>query len=306
MRSARYFFNHPLDFLSSLVKCFGFLLPDKIYLKWQYYLLMRKKLDLRNPILFSEKLQWLKLNDRNPLYTTMVDKYAVKEYVGEKIGFQYIIPTLGIWDRFEDIEWDELPDKFVLKTTHGGGGTGVVIIDKKKDLNKIKAGHILNRSLKDRGFLRNREWPYKNVPRKIIAEEFLSDGTDKNLDDYKFYCFNGKVKYVLVVKGRNTLNKTYDYFTPAWDHLEFCDEGIVNASEVPEKPELLEKMLEIAEILSHNIPHVRVDMYYVNKNIYFGELTFYDASGFVKYKPEGTDKKLGDLLVLNQNFQNIS
>ena len=194
-----------------IVTRFQFLFSDKLYCKIIYYLEMGKHLDLNAPQSYNEKLQWLKLYDRNPKYTTMVDKYAVKNYVAEKIGSEYIIPTLGIWDKPEDIEWEKLPNQFVLKTTHGGGNTGVVVCKDKSHFDKEKAIVKLNKSLKEDLYRVLREWPYKNVPHRIMAEEYI-EGENGDLPDYKFFCFNGVVKALFVGTERQTGNVKFDYY----------------------------------------------------------------------------------------------
>ena len=189
------------------------LLSDKQYTKLQYRVVTGHKLNLKNPKNYNEKLQWLKLYDRKPVYTTIVDKFAVKGYVRDIIGEQYIIKTIGVWDRFDDIEFDKLPDQFVLKTTHGGGNTGVVICRDKKTIDVKRAKSILEKSLKRDAYKVSREWPYKNVPRRIIAEEYMEDSKTGELRDYKFFCFDGEPKALFVASERQKKEEPcFDFF----------------------------------------------------------------------------------------------
>lgn len=271
------------------------ILPDYIFLKLIFRLKMGYKLDLDNPQTFSEKLQWLKLYNRKPEYTTMVDKAAVKEYVAKIIGEEYIIPTLGVWDRFEDIDFESLPNQFVLKTTHGGGNTGVVICKDKSSFDKESAKAKLNKSLKNCIYRRYKEWPYKNVKHRIIAEEYITDSTGE-LNDYKFFCFNGEPKVMLVSSERLTSVK-FDYFDINFNHLPF-EQGGPNSKKQHARPHNMDKMVDISTKLSSNIPHVRVDLYDVDGKVYFGELTFFDSSGYAKFEPEEWNYEFGKWLKL--------
>lgn len=299
MRSATHFLTHPKDFLSSFLKKYGSFLPDPIYLRWQYRLLMGKKLNLSHPRTFNEKLQWLKIHNRKPEMTAMVDKFAVKDYVAEKIGKEYVIQTLGVWYSLEEVEWDSLPNSFVLKTTHGGGGTGVVVV---KDKSKVSREETLNKLRwsfeQDGGYVTYREWPYKNVPKRIIAEKYVVDQTTGDLRDYKFYCFDGKPKAMLVASERFTSDHPYfDYFDMEKNHLPFTQGG-ENNPKTPKLPDQFDKMKELAASLSVGIPHVRVDFYEANGQVFFGELTFYDSSGYAKFEPEEWDGIFGSWIKL--------
>lgn len=278
------------------------LLPDKVYLSLKFYKYFGRRLDWNNPKSFSEKLQWLKLYDRQQEYTTMVDKYAVKYYVADIIGDDYIIPTLGIWDRPENIEWEKLPNQFVLKTTHGGGNEGVVICRDKDSFDKEKAITLLNASMKTDLYVVWREWPYKNVPKRIIAEQYIEPPIDaKDLADYKFFCFDGKVRGLFVATERqNPVEEVkFDFFDADYNHLPFR-QGHDHAKAMPPKPQNFELMKRIAEQLSEGIPHVRVDLYDLGDRVLFGELTFYHFSGMVPFEPEEWDRRFGDFLKLPQ------
>ena len=272
-------------------------LPDEAYLKLAFRMNMRKKLNLKNPRSFNEKMQWLKLYDRNPEYIRMVDKYEVKPYVADLIGEQYIIPTLGVWDKFEDIDFDSLPNQFVLKCTHDSGG--LVICRDKSKLDREVAKRKIQKSLNRNYYYSNREWPYKNVKPRIIAESYMEDEETAELRDYKFFCFNGQVKALFIATERasKTEETKFDFFDENFSHLPFTN-GHPNADVCPKKPVNFEKMKELAEILSKEIPLLRVDFYEVNGKIYFGELTFSHWSGFMPFEPEEWDYKFGEMLVL--------
>ena len=269
-------------------------LSDREYLEKKFYAMLGYSLDLSNPQTFNEKLQWLKLYDRKPEYTMMVDKYKVREYIKEKLGEEYLIPLLGVWDKAEDINFDKLPNRFVLKCNHNSG-LGMYICKDKSKLteNQIKAiRKNLIKGLQQDYYLTGREWPYKNVPRKIIAEKYMEDETGQ-LRDYKFYCFNGEPKIIMINSDREIGKTKADYFDMDFNWLDL-KWGYEHALVKPLKPINFEKMKELAVVLSKNIPELRVDFYEVNNKIYFGELTFFDGSGFDKIEPKEWDKKLGD------------
>lgn len=287
--------------MASIVSNFLRWLPDAPYLKLLYRFKMGHRLDLKSPKTFTEKIQWLKLYNRKPEYTTMVDKYAVKQYVANIIGEEYIIPTLGVWDKPEDVDWENLPNQFVLKTTHGGGGGGVVICKDKKIFDKNAAIDKLNESLSSDIYRGLREWPYKNVPKRIIAEKFMApekSSAPNDLPDYKFFCFNGKVRFFKVDFGRFVEHHA-NYYSPEGELLEFGEQGLEPDPSYPiELPNNLRDMIALAERMSKNEPFLRVDFYNVNGKIFFGELTFYPASGLGKWTTEEADMKIGKYLNL--------
>lgn len=273
-------------------------MPDKWYLMIMFRILMRRKLNLANPKSFSEKLQWLKLYNRRPEYTMMVDKYTVKKYVSDKIGDKYIIPTLGVWDCPEDIDWDRLPNQFVLKPTHDSGG--IVICKDKTKLDKKEAINKLRKGLKRNYYKMWREWPYKNVPRRIIAEKYISpEPGKKDLPDYKFFCFDGEVKALFVATERQNPNEEvkFDFFDSNFNPLPFR-QGHDHAKKLPQKPKYFEEMKKAAADLSKGLPHARVDFYETRDGILFGEITLFHFSGLVPFEPEDWDYKLGEWLVL--------
>ena len=267
---------------------------DKKYLEKVFECIMGKELDLDNPQTFNEKLQWLKLYDRKPEYTTMVDKYAVKKYVADIIGEEYIIPTLGVWNHFDEIDFDKLPNQFVLKCTHDSGG--LVICKDKNKLDLKAAKQKIEKSLKQNYYWFGREWPYKDVKPRIIAEKYMIDESGYELKDYKFFCFNGEPKMMFIATDRGSDTK-FDFYDIDFNHLPFTN-GHPNANKKIKRPKNYSKMLALAAKLSFGIPHVRVDFYNINGKIYFGELTFFHWSGLVPFEPEEWDYKLGNWLKL--------
>ena len=271
-------------------------MSDSFYLKIYYKTMTNRDLDINNPKTFNEKLQWLKLYDRNPLYTTLVDKYAVREYIKEKIGEEYLIPLIGgPWKSVDEIPFDTLPNQFVLKTTHDSGG--VVICNNKKNFDVNAAKRKLHKSLKNNYYYSGREWPYKNVPPQIIAEKYMVDESGTELKDYKIFNFQGKAKLIQVDYNRFVDHKR-NLYTPEWEYLDVMLQYPNDSQHKIEKPKSLEKMLELAELLSEGIPHVRTDFYSIGEKIYFGEMTFYHGSGFEKFAPPEWDRIVGDWLVL--------
>lgn len=304
MLSFKNYIKNPRNIGKSLLYHFGDELSDSVYLKLMYYFQTGKMLHLKQPKTFNEKLQWLKLHDRKPEYSTMVDKYAVKAYVANIIGKEYVVPTLGVWDSPQEIAWDELPRQFVLKTTHGGGSKGIVLCQDKEKLDKAEAVRLLQAAMKRDLYKSYREWPYKDVKHRVIAEEYLSEthtsnNQDDGLKDYKFYCFHGKPLYCVVISGRQK-NFVNDYFDMEWKHLPITLKGLPFAENVPTKPQHFETMGQLATKLSAGHPHLRVDFYEVNNKIYFSELTFYSASGYGQFTPQECDEIWGNLIDIEQ------
>lgn len=284
---------HPSHLALFLLNKTARLWPDRLYLKLKFRLVMGQKLDLKNPKTFNEKLQWLKLYNHRPEYTTMVDKYAVKQYVADKIGEEYIIPTLGVWNSIDEIDWDALPNQFVLKTTHGGGGGGVIICKDKATFNREEARTKLQKSLDSDIYLNFREWPYKDVVKRVIAEQYMTDESTVELKDYKFFCFNGRVRCFKVDFDRFIDHKAnyYDRDAKLLPFGEVCCMPDFNRQF--EKPKNFDKMIDVVETLSRDIPFVRVDLYNADGKIYFGEITFFPAAGMGKFEPAEWDLLLG-------------
>lgn len=285
--------------LAVLVR-FAKLFPDKAFLRFRYYLERGETLNIDNPKTFNEKINWLKLYNRKPEYTTMVDKYAVKDFVSERIGQKYIIPTIGIWNTPEEIEFDTLPNQFVLKTTHGGGSSGVVICNDSVSFDRASAIRKLQESMKTDIFTGYREWPYKNVPRKIIAEPYMTEGDSFGLTDYKFFCFNGEPRLSQVISDRKTEEKI-DFFDMQWERIESLvglNPKVNNSGSIISRPHSFEEMKQIAKTLSQGTPFSRIDLYEVNGHCYFGEITFFPAGGMGYFRPEEWNEKIGSWIIL--------
>lgn len=272
-------------------------IPDKTYLKLQYWVIMGRTLHLDDPKAFTEKLQWLKLYNRKPEYTTMVDKYAAKKYIASIVGEEYIVPTLGVWKRFDDIDFDALPDKFVLKCNHDSGN--VVICKNKAELDKKAAKALLERALKRNFYWIMREWPYKNVEPRIICEPLLEQEGQSDLSDYKFYCFDGQVKVLHVTFGRGTQEGlSINFYDEQLNQLPVQHFKYPNHDGEFVPPVNYQKMVELAALLSKGIPHVRVDFYDVNGKLYVGELTLFSSGGMGRFKPDSFDMQMGQWLTL--------
>ena len=274
-------------------------LSDEEYLKIRFQYKLDQKLNLTEPKTFNEKIQWLKIHDHNPAYTEMVDKLAVKKLIAEKLGEDCVLPVLGVWDKFEEIDFDQLPDQFVLKCTHDSGG--VFVCTDKASFPMEEAREKIHASMKRDFYLRTREWPYKNVPRKIFAEQYVDDGHGSDLTDYKFYCFHGEPKFCQVISDRRSVEKI-DFFDMDWNLQPFTGIMLPHKPHNPNvtKPESFSEMREAARLLSQEIPFVRVDFYDVNGKMYFGEITFYPGSGFGYYKPEEWNEILGSYIDLQK------
>ncbi len=270
-------------------------IPDSIYIQIYYFAHFKKFCDLKKPSTYNEKLNWLKLHDHNPLYPTLVDKYEAKEYVARIIGNEYIIPTLGVWDTFDDIDFEKLPNQFVLKCTHDS--EGLVIVKDKKKLDKNAAKEKIEAALKQNFYYIGREWPYKDVRPRIIAEQYMEDHVDGELRDYKFFCFGGEPKAMFIASDRASDHVKFDYYDLKFNHLDI-KQKYPHAQEALRKPVTFEKMIDFSKILSKGFPHVRVDFYEVDGHLYFGELTFYHFSGFMPFEPDRWDKVFGDWLKL--------
>lgn len=272
------------------------LMPDKSNIKLVYKAQLNKELDLKNPKTFNEKLQWIKLYDQNLEYCKMVDKYNVRSYVKDKLGEQYLIPCLGVWDNSEKINFSKLPDEFVLKCTHDSGS--VIICKNKKKLDVEKTKKILKKHLKKGSFYYGREWPYKNLKPRIIAEKLMTDFESGDLFDYKIHCFNGEPKVILVCSERHKSGLKEDWFTTNWEHLPIRRPTHCNNINTPKKPLCLNKMLELAKTLAKDIPFSRIDFYFAGGKIYFGEITFFPASGYTAFIPDEYDRIMGDWIKL--------
>ena len=273
------------------------LIPDKIWLTYRFKRRVGYAMDWKNPKTYSQKLQWLKVYNRNPLYTTLVDKFEVKKYISDAIGEEYIIPTLGVWDSFDEIDFDLLPNQFVLKCTHDSGG--LIIVKDKSSLDKEAARKKFKVALKHNPYSVDREWPYKNVKPRIIAEKYMEDSSTHDLRDYKFFSFDGDTKamFIATERGSEKEETKFDFFDMDYNHLPFTN-GHPNAAVLPKKPENFDLMRSLANKLSKGIPHVRVDFYEVDGKVYFGEMTFFHWSGMKPFDPMEWDKTFGDWIKL--------
>ena len=272
------------------------LFSDRKYLELMFPMRVGYKLNLDNPQTYNEKLQWLKLYDRRPEYTQMVDKVEAKKFVANIIGEEHIIPTIAVYDRVEDINFETLPNQFVLKCTHDSGG--IVVCKDKSKLNKKAALAKLERGLSRNYYYQNREWPYKNVKPRIIAEKYMSNGGEE-LEDYKVHNFNGTPEVILVCRDRyKETGLTEDFFSHHWEHLDILRPDHPQASKPISRPKELEEMIRLSEKLSKDIPFVRTDFYTINNKVYFGELTFFPSSGMKTFIPDKWDKTFGDWIKL--------
>ena len=269
-------------------------MSDETFIKLSYKYNTGKTLDLNNVQTYNEKLQWLKLYDRNPLYTDLVDKYKVRKYVSDIIGEEHLIPLLGVWDNPSEIDFDALPDQFVLKCNHDSGG--IVICKNKSELDIQKAIAFLKKQLKRNFFYRAREWPYKNIERKIIAEKYMVDESGYELKDYKFFCFDGVCKFAFIATDRG-VDTRFDFFDRDFNHIPVKN-GHENSDKEIKRPIAWEEMIHLAEMLSRGIPQVRVDLYDIFGHVYFGEMTFFHFGGKKPFQPEEWDYKFGSYIKL--------
>ena len=276
-------------------------MPDKQYLSALWRAHFHQAYPWKNPRTFNEKLQWLKANDHNPVYPTLVDKYAVRSYIADTLGEQYLIPLVGgPWNSFDEIDFAQLPEQFVLKCTHDSGG--IVICSGKDSFDMKTAREKIEKSLKRNYYWGGREWPYRDIQPRIIAEAFMADDSGDSLVDYKFYMFGGTARCVLVCTNRSAKSKmNMTFFTPDWNRLPFERQYKNDPNEL-EKPEHFEKMLSLAEQLSANLPFARIDLYEINQKVYFGEITLHPASGLGKFEPVVWDYTLGEWLDLEHYF----
>lgn len=273
------------------------LVPEKYFIKYRYYFYNERKLNLKNPVFYNEKLQWLKLYAKNPEYSKLVDKFEVRKYVSNLVGEKYLIPLLsGPFSDFKEINIDDLPEQFVIKTTHDSGG--VLICQNKKKFDFLKAELFVREHQQNGFYWLGREFPYKGLSPRIIVEKYMVDESGYELKDYKIFCFNGVPKIIQVDFGRFNIHKR-NFYDTNWTFLDFSTNVHVNDKTfMTNPPATLSEMIKIAKTLSKNIPHVRVDLYSINNSVYFGELTFFHGSGFEKFSSDYWEKRMGDWLIL--------
>lgn len=277
------------------------IIPDKIYLEIIYRLCFGRKLDLKNPKSYNEKMQWIKLYDRRKDYSKYVDKLAVRNYITSIIGQEYLIPLLGHWDNFDLINFDLLPNQFVLKCNHDSGS--VVICKDKEFFDKEKAKSKISKALKRNMFYFGREWPYKSIKPCIIAEEYMTDNDEsESLTDYKIYCFDGMPKIIMMASNRFT-DKRFDYLDIDFNWLDF-EWGAPRSDNKPAKPQCYDEMVSLAKSISKGLSQVRVDFYVSKGRVYFGEMTLFDGSGFEEIIPYEWDLTIGNWINLRRNLSN--
>ena len=303
MSKIRTFIENPQYFITSPASK-GWLnwVPDSLYLKVLYRVIMGRKLNLKNPKEYNEKLQWLKLNDRKPEYSTMVDKYEVRGYIKDLLGDKYLIPCLGIYDSVDDIDIDALPDRFVLKCTHDSGS--VEICKDKSSFDIEGARHRLSQAMKRNYYATYREWPYKYVKPRIIAEGYL-EGDGGDLKDYKVMCFNGEAKIIEVHENRFVEGKvhTQTFYDREWNIVPLTQVETVTVDRPGERPRQLDEILRLSELIAKDMYHARIDWYIEGDKIYFGEITFFDGSGFESFSTPEMERMLGDMINLPEKWK---
>ncbi len=276
-------------------------MPDEAYLKRKFKASIGQELDLDNPQSFNEKLQWLKLYNRRPEYTMMVDKYKVRDYIAEKLGEEYLIPLLGVWDDPDEIDFDALPNQFVLKCNHNSG-LGMCICKDKSKLDIPKVKEELRKGLAEDYYLTGREWPYKDVPRKIVCEKYMVDESGTELKDYKLLCFDGEPKLIEIHRGRFGEHTQDFYDAETWERLDIQQPDMPMAEHPMQKPAFADQMVALSRVLAKDIPHVRVDWYFAENRLYFGELTFFDGAGFDSFIDVKDDLLLGNYITLPERY----
>ena len=300
MYTIKFFIHHPLMIGDYVLNHTPVLWPDKLYLKLRFFFNYGYTLNLKDPKGFNEKCQWLKLYYRRPEYSEMVDKFTAKQWAGQRIGEEHVVPTYGIWNHFDDIDFESLPNQFVLKCTHDSGSN--VVCRDKTHFDMKGAKKKLESALRKNTYLHTREWPYKNVIPRILAEKLLVENSgDGVISDYKFFCFGGEPKVMYVSKD-GAENPRTDFFDMEWNHLDVRMRDL-NADVLPQKPQQFDEMKELARILSKGIPHVRVDFYLVNGNIFFGEMTLYTCAGMPTFYPWEWNRTFGDWIKLPPKYK---
>ncbi len=270
-------------------------MPDKLYLKIFYFVTTGRLLNFKNPVSFTEKQQWLKVNDRHPEYTQLVDKLAVREHIKEVWGEEHLFPLLGKWENFDDIDFDSLPEQFVLKCNHDSGSTNVIKSKSELTPEKLKEmRELYNRRLSRNYYYAGREYPYNGIKPYIIAEQLMKDekAPEKSIEDYKFFCFGGEPKIMFVATDR-AIDVKFDFFDMDFNHLDLVNIHPQSGKVIP-KPEKFEEMKEVAAMLSKGMRFVRIDLYELNGQLYFGEYTFFHGGGFRRCEPEEWELRMGD------------
>lgn len=295
MNKLTMFFKNPKLLLFSLMAKTSHLWPDKLYVRLLYWIHVGGGINYSKPATFNQKMNWSKIYDRNPLYTELADKYKVKQYVKDRLGEKAVVPCYGVWKCFDNIDFANLPARFVLKCTHDS--SGAIICRDKGTFDYDGAKKRVNRSLATNYYWTLREWPYKNIPHRIIADEFLDDGSGHELQDYKFWCFNGEPRVMYITnKGKHVYENFYDMDFRPLD----INHGFERRQPEYLRPAGFELMKEYAAKLSEGMPFVRIDFFEVNGHVYFGEFTFYDWAGLKPFKTLEWDKEIGRWIKLKQ------
>ena len=271
-------------------------MDDEKYLKRMYKSKFKIPLDLEHPKAYTAKLQWLKLHDRKDIYTTFADKVAVRDYVAETLGPEYLVPVFAVYDSVDEIDWEALPQRFILKCSHGSGCN--VICPDKSRLDTEKAKKQLSGWMKRSWFWFGREWAYKNITPRILCEHFIESSQGETPNDYKFLCFNGEPKLIQLHMNRYKANYTMDYYDTDWNKTEKSKKGTAISSEKAPMPRNLEKMKALAAILAKDTYFSRIDFYDADGKIYFGEITFFPTSGFSPFDDYEDDLRLGSCIRL--------
>lgn len=301
MSKLKAFLANPAYFITSpAAKGYLNRVPDSIYIKILFRFMVGAKCHLKHPVTYNEKLQWLKLHDRNPEYAKMVDKYEVRKYIAELFGEELLIPCYGVYNSFEEIDLNALPNQFVMKCTHDSGS--VEICTDKESFDFGAAKERINKAMKKNYYSAYREWPYKEVKPRIIIEKYMVDESGDDLKDYKIMCFNGKAKVIETHENRYTKGKTHTqtFYTRDWEKLEIYQVDLYPLKEPREKPLQMEKLIDMSETIARDMYHARIDWYLINGKIYFGEITFYDGSGFEPFPNHNDDLYLGSLMELGK------
>lgn len=284
-----------LDYKIFVLFRLGKLLSDETYIRLFYRLVFKRRIDFNNPRTYNEKLQWLKLHWKQDIFTQMVDKYRAREIVERTIGSEYLIPLLGSWDRFDDIDFDSLPNQFVLKTNHDS--QGVIVCKDKSSFDVSQARKKLSKCLRHNYYYNSREYPYRNVQRRIIAEQYMEDKRYGELRDYKFFCFNGECRFFFIATGRLKNEVTFDFFDRDLNFIP-VKQGHPNSTVLPDMPNNIQEMISLAEKLSSNYPQIRIDLYNIEGRIYFGEFTIFHYGGLVPFVPDSYDSLFGSFIQL--------
>ncbi len=272
-------------------------MSDEAFSKLKFRYIMGYPLNLKDPKTFNEKLQWLKLYNTDPIFDTLVDKYKVKDYVADKIGSKYIVPTYGVWDSFDDIDFDSLPDSFALKCNHDSGG--LYLVPDKSLMDMDAARKKIQGCLDYNYYWHSREKVYKNIKPRVLAEKYLIGG-ERGMTDYKFYCFGGEPKFIYVSVGLDDhATALISFLTLDWEFAPFQRIDYAHYETLPEKPQHLDEMIDIARKLSEGHRFLRIDLYEYEGQVYFSEYTIIPNGGFMKFDPPEYDKIIGEWLRLD-------